>query len=108
MKTEQRPNCNIMNDNEFEFKPYTPPKQYVNVFLIIAGVIFAFAVIYFSFNRKVVNNEVPINNIEVNKKQPAIDDSSINENLNNDVSEREYDEPISQDVLLNFITQSFF
>jgi hypothetical protein len=51
VKTEQQPNYNIMTDNEFEFKPYTPPKQNVNVFLIIAGVVFAFAVIYFTLNK---------------------------------------------------------
>lgn len=49
---EQQPNYNIMTFNEFEFKPYIPPKQNVNVFLIIAGVVFAFTVIYFSVIKK--------------------------------------------------------
>lgn len=40
-----------MTDNKFEFKHYTPPKQNVNVFLIIAGVLFAIAVIYFTVNK---------------------------------------------------------
>lgn len=44
-----------MSDNEFEFKPYTPPKQNVNIFLITAGVVFAIAVIYFSLNKSEVN-----------------------------------------------------
>jgi hypothetical protein len=96
-----------MTDNQYEFKPYTPPKQNANVFLIIAGVVFAFTILYFSFNKKDVNNEVPVNNVEVKNEQPTINESPIDENLNNNVREQEYNEPISQDDLLNFITQYY-
>ncbi len=96
-----------MTDNEFQFKPYTPQKQNVNVLLIIAGVVFAFAVIYFTFNKKVVTNELPINSVEVTNEKPVINESPINDNLNNDVSENEYNEPISQDELLNYMSQYY-
>jgi hypothetical protein len=96
-----------MTDNQFEFKAYTPPKQNVNVFLIIAGVLFASTVIYFSFNKNEVNNDVPITSIEVNNEQPVINESPFNDSLNNNVREQEYNEPISQVDLLNFITQYY-
>ncbi|GGC93953.1 hypothetical protein GCM10011508_21440 [Flavobacterium lutivivi] len=101
--------ANSQSSNDFSIstsKPKSSSNQ-VNLVLGILGVVFAIAVIYFSFNKKVVNNEVPINNIEVNNEQPAINESPINENLNNNVSEQEYNEPISQDDLLNFITQYY-
>jgi hypothetical protein len=63
-----------MNDNQFEFKPYTRPKQNANVFLIIAGVVFALTIFYFSFNKKEENKEVPTNNINIINEQPAIDE----------------------------------
>lgn len=45
--------------------------------------------------------------MEVKNEQTALNESSINENLNNDVNQQEYNEPISQDELLNFITQYY-
>ena len=87
-------------------KPKNSSNQ-INLVLGILGVVFAIAVIYFSFNKKEVKNEVPINNLEVKNEQPVLNESPVNESLNNDVSEQEYNEPISQDELLNFITKYY-
>jgi hypothetical protein len=87
-------------------KPKNSTNQ-LNVVLGILGFVFAIAVIYFSFNKKVAKEEVPRNKIEVNNEQPIINESTNIENLNNNVSEQEYNEPISQDELLNLITQYY-
>jgi hypothetical protein len=95
VKTEQQPNYNIMTDNKFEFKPYTPPKQNVNVFLIIAGVVFAIAVIYFTVNKKKASDVETIKNdlnqtpksvksndeqeIETSGKNSTVETQEINE-----------------------------
>lgn len=78
-----------MTDNQFEFKPYTRPKQNANVFLIIAGVVFAFTILYFSFNKKEENKEVTTNNIDVINEQPAIDEIPKKETTNNDAANEE-------------------
>ena len=54
MKTEQQPNYNTLSDSQFDFKPYTPPKQNVNIYLIIAGFVFSILVIYSIINKNEV------------------------------------------------------
>lgn len=82
-----------MSDNQFEFKPYIPPKQNVNIFLIIAGIVFAIAVIYFSLNKKEVDeiektsdiiNQIkePIKSIDEQKNETV---ENISVEVNNDI-----------------------
>lgn len=73
-----------MTDNQFEFKPYTRPKQNANVFLIIAGIVFAITILYFYFNKKEANKEVPKNNIDVINEQPVLDETPKKAATNND------------------------
>ena len=73
-----------MNDNQYEFKPYTPPKQNSNIFLIIAGIVFAITILYFYFNKKEANKEVPKNNIDVINEQPVLDETPKKTATNND------------------------
>ncbi len=89
---------NSQSSNDFGISTSEPKSSsnYVNLVLGILGVVFAITVIYFSFNKKVVNNE-----------EPVINEKPINKNPNNALSEQEYNEPISQDQLLNFITQYY-
>ncbi len=79
----------------------------VNLVLGILGVVFAIGVIYFFFNKKVVSNEDPINNVDEKNEQPVINERPLNENLNNDASEKENHALIRQNELLSFITQYY-
>ncbi|MBS1653099.1 MAG: hypothetical protein U0W65_09340 [Bacteroidia bacterium] len=86
-------------------KPKNTSNQ-LNVVLGILGVVFALAVIYFSFNKKDAPQE-NTNNTAVENTQPIINESAISETTNNDVIEQEHYEPISQDELLNFVNQYY-
>lgn len=99
---------NSQTDNSFSVsnsKPKNSSSQ-LNVVLGILGVVFAIAVIYFSYNKKDAPQE-NTNNTEVKNTQPIINESPISETTNNDVIEQEHYEPISQDELLNFVNQYY-
>jgi hypothetical protein len=97
-------NSNSLNVSNVKSKSSS---NQVNFVLGILGVVFAIAVIYFSFNKKKVNQETPINNTELNNEQPVVNETQIIENTKNDLVEQEYQEPISQDNLLNFVAQYY-
>ena len=64
---------------------YKSSPNQVNLLFGILGIVFAIAVIYFSFRKEAISNEVPKDIIKVTHEQNKQNKSSNNEKLNNDI-----------------------